>query len=137
MPSQQPYLFTNIEALDATTELYTQRRRSDLPPGERKFTLTLLVTYLVSFFGFVRAPLQAAITVTGSEEVTVPAGSLLTHIVCTGSAGPVKAGITDGGGELMDDVIGTGALVYNTSYFFATESTLWLTGTFTARLYFR
>jgi S1-C subfamily serine protease len=53
MAGQQPNTFTNIEALHATTQLYTQRRRSDLPPNERKFTVADMAAFLETEYGWI------------------------------------------------------------------------------------
>jgi hypothetical protein len=54
MPGQEPYTFTNVEALSTTTQLYTQRRRSDLPPAERKFTINDMAAFLETQYGWVK-----------------------------------------------------------------------------------
>ena len=72
MPGQEPYTFTNIEAISTTTQLYTQRRRSDLPPAERKFTVADFAAFLESEYGYIKiqgAYADDAAADTGGVEV--------------------------------------------------------------------
>jgi len=79
----------------------------------------------------------SVIEVAGSEEIVIPAGSWMIGQVFLGDAGAVKLGTTDGGGEIIDDELsGSAPLEYLQTKFFETSISLWLTGTFTARLYF-
>lgn len=75
------------------------------------------------------------VEVAGSESLLIPGGLLLIHEVFEGSPGTVKLGTTDGGGEIIDDAIAVDVLEYSQTKFFKTDTTLWLNGTFTARLY--
>jgi len=74
--------------------------------------------------------------VTTSEELTIAAGKLLIFVVAIGSAGNVKVGTTEDGGEIVDDAIVSSHIVYNTQYYFNSETQIWLTGSATFKLYF-
>lgn len=88
-------------------------------------------------FGISGVTSARIINVTTDSLTVIPAGTYLQAIIVTGSTGNVKIGTTEGGGELMDDSISTGTpLVYAliSSPFFASETTIYFTGTFKARL---
>jgi hypothetical protein len=76
-------------------------------------------------------------SVTGAATVELPANTLVAAFVATGSPGAVLVGTSIGGGQMVDDEISSGALVYTALpiAFFAAAQTLHFTGTFNARLY--
>lgn len=78
----------------------------------------------------------STVEVSGSDEITAQAGALLIAVVVVGSPGAVKVGTTDGGGEIIDDEITETNIAYSTQTYFETDTTLWLTGTATFKLYF-
>ena len=80
------------------------------------------------------------VDVDGTDEINVVAGKLLTHIVITGDEGETYAvGTTEGGGEILEEseIDSTEFVSYNLGYYFKNNTTVWLTGNFSARFYFR
>lgn len=136
MAENRPWLFAVIPELSTETQLYTARRNNAAAPGEFRFTIADLLSFLAEQ-GVVVAPLTQPIAVSGSEGITVPAGSLLQHVVATGADGAVLVGTTDGGDEIINSAIDGVAMSENIGWFFETETTIWITGTCTAYLYFR
>lgn len=136
MAETRPWLFAVIPELSTETQLYTARRNNAAAPGEFRFTIADLLAFLRDQ-GVVVAPLVEAIAVSGSEEITVPAGSLLQHVVATGADGPVLVGTTEDGNEIIDSAISGSAMSENIGWFFEAETTIWVTGTCTVRFYFR
>lgn len=136
MAENRPWLFAVIPSLSTETQLYTARRNNAAAPGEFRFTIADMLSFLEEQ-GVVVAPLTAAIAVSGSEEISVPAGSLLQHVVATGADGPVLIGTTDGGDEIISSAIDGAAMSENIGWFFETTTTIWVTGTCSVRFYFR
>lgn len=80
------------------------------------------------------------VEVDGSSDINVVAGKLLTHMVVLGAEGDSYAvGTTEGGGEILEESTfdSSGFVSYNLGWYFNTNTTIWLTGTFSARFYFR
>lgn len=80
------------------------------------------------------------VDVDGTDEINVLAGKLLTNVVVVGAEGDTYAiGTTEGGGEILEEAAfdSAGFVSYNLGWYFTTNTTVWLTGTFSARFYFR
>lgn len=80
------------------------------------------------------------VAVDGSEEINVVAGKLLTNLVVVGAEGDAYAvGTTEGGGEILESSTfdSAGFVSFNLGWYFTSNTTIWLTGTFSARFYFR
>lgn len=80
------------------------------------------------------------VDVDGTDEINVLAGKLLTHMVVIGAEGDSYAvGTTEGGGEILEESTfdSSGFVSFNLGWYFTSNTTIWLTGTFSARFYFR
>lgn len=78
----------------------------------------------------------STVEVVASEEITVTAGRLLWAVVVLGAPGEVKVGTTEDGDEILADEITGTKIVYSVLEYFETNTSVWLTGTGTFRLYF-
>jgi citrate lyase alpha subunit len=75
------------------------------------------------------------VEVVGSDVITVQAGKLLTHVVLIGSPAAVLIGTTEGGGEILDDEILGTHVVFALPYYFLTETQVWFTGNYSAKVW--
>ena len=74
-------------------------------------------------------PLSIAFNPSGS--VVIPAGALITHIVCIGTGnGTFLVGSTPGGSDIYSDAVVAGNTeVYNVAKYYASAATLYIGGT--------
>lgn len=126
---------------------YTAIKISDLDPAGGVSDNDLLpIVQNGTTFKITKAALESALTtapsglaefdVEGSNVITVQPAHFMVYIVLIGDPGPVKVGTTEGGGEIMDDEIIDTHIVYSLPYYFLTETQVWFTGTFSAKVWF-
>ena len=86
--------------------------------------------------GSIVAPVT--VTVAGSGSYTVPGGKLLHFMVAEATAtSVVKLGTTGGGSDLVDGTVTSSAAeTFSIGLYFAATTTIYFTGTYTAKLYF-
>ena len=76
------------------------------------------------------------VNVIGSATFTIGAKKLLEHIVCEGASGTVEIGTTLGGSEIVDGaIVGGTPASFSVFQYFTSSTIIYLTGTFTAKLY--
>ena len=78
-----------------------------------------------------------SVVVSGSTQISLAAGTYLDKIIVIGTASsPVNVGLTDNGGEIIDDTIGfDGQLTYPLiDQYFSSAQTIYINGTFTIKI---
>jgi len=74
-------------------------------------------------------------SISSSGSLVLEAGTLISKIVITGSAGTFKIGTTAGNGEIIDDSFdGTPVVFESVGKYFETATTIYFTGTFNVKL---
>ena len=107
--------------------------------GTKKLSFLALSTALGTGPAVTIPTSVSVVSVSGSDELTIPALSVLTIIVVTGGAGSVKIGTSVGGGEIMDQTIESGdtyLIDQAVGLFFSLNTPIYFTGNFTARMAF-
>jgi hypothetical protein len=95
MPSTKPTAFPVIPALDATTELYTQRRASAEAPANYRFSIDDIAQFLLSEYSLLMVygeydsdaaaqadsvPVGGAYTCSTANIYGLPAGTIKTRV---------------------------------------------------------